>query len=120
MTVMPASTSAKTPALGTGAKLIERINEPMRTTDKMPPRLSTEPVVSLMCAGTSRIAITIATAASGNVMRKTEPHQKCCSSAPAHNGPSAAIAPPVPDHKAIDFVRLLPDHSAVIKASVVG
>ena len=41
-------------------------------------------------------------------------------SAPATSGPSAAIAPPSADQSAIDFVRPGPDHSAVIRASVVG
>ena len=30
------------------------------------------------------------------------------------------MAPPSPDHNAIDFVRPGPDHSAVMSASVVG
>jgi hypothetical protein len=30
------------------------------------------------------------------------------------------MAPPVPDHNAIDRVRPGPDHNAVISASVVG
>ena len=42
------------------------------------------------------------------------------SSAPETSGPSAAIAPPMADHSAIDFVRPGPDQSAVISASVVG
>ena len=65
-------------------------------------------------------AMTRATAASGRVTRKTEPHQKCSSSAPATSGPSAATPPPIADQRAIDFVRPGPDQSAVISASVVG
>ena len=61
-----------------------------------------------------------ATTASGSVSRKTEPHAKCLSRAPESSGPSEEIAPPMPDHSAIDFVRPGPDHSAVISASVVG
>ena len=53
-------------------------------------------------------------------MRKTEPHQKCSSSAPAVSGPSEEIAPPRADQSAIDFVRAGPDQRAVISASVVG
>ena len=53
-------------------------------------------------------AITIATTASGSVSRNTEPHQKCSSRSPAPSGPSAAIAPPMPDQSAIDFVRRRP------------
>ena len=36
------------------------------------------------------------------------------------SGPSAAIAPPMPDQSAIAFVRPGPDQSAVMRASVVG
>ena len=75
---------------------------------------------SLTCAGTNIQAITSATTASGSVIRKTEPHQKCSSSQPATSGPSEAIAPPRADHSAIDLVRPGPDHRAVISASVVG
>ena len=65
-------------------------------------------------------AIGNATTASGSVTRNTDPHQNFSSSAPTTSGPSAAIAPPIADHSAIDFVRPGPDHSAVISASVVG
>ena len=64
--------------------------------------------------------MTSATPASGSVIRKTEPHQNSSSSAPAASGPRAAIAPPIADQSAIDFVRACPDQSAVISASVVG
>ena len=86
----------------------------------MPPRLSTGSVVSLTWPGTSQTASTTATAASGNVTRNTDPHQKCSSRKPDNNGPRAEIAPPMPDHKAIERVRPDPDHNAVIRASVVG
>ena len=62
----------------------------------------------------------MATTASGSVSRNTEPQEKCWSRKPAHRGPSALIAAPSPDHSAIAFVRLGPDQSAVISASVVG
>ena len=90
------------------------------STDSTPPRLSTGSVSSFTCAGTSTTAMNSARAASGSVTRNTEPHQKCSSSAPAINGPSDAIAPPVADHNTIARVRGWPDHSAVISASVVG
>ena len=90
------------------------------TTEMIPPRLSTGSVASLMCAGTNTTAITRATTASGNVSKKTDPHQKCSSMVPAASGPSAEMAPPKADHSAIDRVRAGPDHSAVINASVVG
>ena len=86
----------------------------------MPPRLSTGSLVSFTWLGTRRIASTSAIAASGSVTRNTEPHQKCCSIAPATSGPSAERAPPTADHNAMDRVRAGPDHSAVINASVVG
>ena len=66
------------------------------------------------------MASTSASTASGSVTRKTEPHQKCSSSAPDTSGPSAEIAPPIADQSAIDRVRAGPDHSAVMSASVVG
>ena len=53
-------------------------------------------------------------------MKKTEPQWNCRSSAPESSGPSEEIAPPMPDHSAIERVRAGPDHSAVISASVVG
>jgi hypothetical protein len=100
--------------------LIERISAATSRTDRMPPRLSTDSVVSLTWLGTNRQANRSATTASGTVMTKTDPHQKCSSSAPDARGPSAAMAPPRPDQSAIDFVRAGPDHRAVIRASVVG
>ncbi len=40
---------------------------------------------------------------------------------PEQSGPSAAIAPPIPDHSAIERVRPSPGGQiAVISASVVG
>jgi hypothetical protein len=107
-------------SLGTGAKLIERTSDATRTTERMPPRLSTGSVVSLTWLGTKATAISRATPASGRVIKNTDPHQKWSSSAPAASGPSAAMAPPMPDHSAIDRVRAGPDHRAVISASVVG
>ena len=112
--------STSVPLFGTGAKLIASTSAATSTTDRMPPRLSTGSVASLTWAGPRSIAITSATTASGRVIRKTEPHQKCSSSKPDSSGPSAEIAPPSADHRAIDFVRAGPDHSAVISASVVG
>ncbi len=53
-------------------------------------------------------------------MKNTDPQSNWVSRAPESSGPSAAIAPPMPDHSAIDFVRAGPDHSAVISARVVG
>jgi hypothetical protein len=61
-----------------------------------------------------------ATTASGSVTMKTEPQSNPVRSAPERSGPSAAIAPPSADQSAMDFVRAGPDHSAVIRASVVG
>src|SRR3954470_12462421 len=111
---------ASVPLSGTGAKLIARISVATSTTDSTPPGLSTGSVVSLTCAGTSFQAIGKATTTSGNVMRNTEPHSKCSSSAPETSGPSDAIAPPSADHSAIAFVRPGPVHNAAISASVVG
>ena len=49
-------------------------------------------------------ARTRATAARGSVIRKTDPHHQRSRKTPESSGPSEAIAPPVPDHKAIAFV----------------
>ena len=117
---MAASPATNAPSLGTGAKLMASTRLATRTIDRIPPRLSTGSVVSLTWLGTSTRAITKATTASGSVIRNTEPHQNSSSSAPAVSGPSADTPPPRADHRAIDFVRAGPDHSAVIKASVVG
>ena len=119
-TAIAARPSTSDPLFGTGAKLIARMSPPTISADRIPPRLSTGSVSSLTWAGTRATAITNATAASGSVTRNTEPHQKCSRSAPAINGPSEAIAPPVADHSAMARVRAWPDHSAVISASVVG
>ena len=35
-------------------------------------------------------------------------------------GPRAVMAPPIPDHRAMALIRAGPDHSAVIRARVVG
>ena len=107
--------------LGTGAKLMARIRVPTRTADRMPPRLSTGSSVSLTWAGTKRHAMNSATAARGNVTRKTEPHSNRSSRNPETSGPRAAIAPPSADQSAIDRVRPGPGaQSAVMRASVVG
>jgi hypothetical protein len=82
--------------------------------------LSTGSIDSLTWLGTNLNAMTSATTASGNDSKKTEPQVERSSSSPDSNGPSEAIAPPRPDHSAIDLVRPGPDHSAVIRASVVG
>ena len=112
--------TATVPASGTAAKLIASTNADTMTTDMIPPRLSTGSVASLTWAGTNTTAMASATAASGKVIRKTEPHQKCSSKMPEASGPSAEIAPPRADHNAIDRVRPGPDHRAVINARVVG
>src|SRR5512143_739078 len=117
ITVRP---STSVPAFGTAAKLIASTSAAIRTTDKTPPKLSTASVVSLTWAGTYVRAMYRATTASGRVSRNTEPHQKCCNRNPDDNGPSDEIAPPIPDHSAIDRVRPGPDHRAVINARVVG
>ena len=70
--------------------------------------------------GTFFQAMYNASSASGMVIRKTEPQLKYWSSSPARTGPSMAVPPPSADHRAIDRVRAGPDHSAVIRASVVG
>jgi len=44
-------------------------------------------------------------AANGTVNTNTEPHQKYSSKTPATSGPSAAMALPIPDHRAMDRVR---------------
>ncbi len=105
---------------GTGAKLIASTSEATITIESTPPELSTGSVPSLMWLGIRRTASTSATTASGSVSRKTEPHEWCSSSAPDSTGPRAEMAPPMPDHSAIERVRPGPDQSAVISASVVG
>ena len=70
-----ASPNAAAPALGTAAKLIASTSAEIITTDRSPPRLSTGSVDSFTCAGTILTASTSATAASGKVIRNTEPHQ---------------------------------------------
>ena len=117
---MAARPRTSAPLFGTGAKLMASTTLATSTIDRMPPRLSTGSVVSFTWAGTSTTASTKATTANGSVIRKTDPHQKCSSSAPAVSGPSAEMAPPRADHRAIDLVRAGPAHSAVMRARVVG
>ena len=119
-TAMAPRPIASAPSFGTGAKLMARTRLAIATTERMPPRLSTGSVVSLTFPGTNDSAITKATTARGNVMRNTDPHQKCSKRAPATSGPSAEMPPPNADQSAMDFVRAGPDHNAVISASVVG
>ncbi len=66
--------SARALAFGMGAKLMARTSAAISTTETIPPKLSTGSEVSLTCPGTNRSANTIATAASGSVIRNTEPH----------------------------------------------
>ncbi len=70
---MQPSTIAAVWAFCTGAKLIARISAATRMSDRMPPRLSTGSVLSLTCAGTKIHDSTIATTASGTVIKKTDP-----------------------------------------------
>ncbi len=120
ITAITNSTSAVVSMPFTGQKLIARISVPTRTTETMPPRLSTGSVVSFTWLGTNHTAIASAITASGIVTRKTDPQSKCSSRIPLTSGPSAAKPPPIADQSAIDFVRARPDHSAVMSASVVG
>src|SRR5215469_10640228 len=105
---------------GTGAKLMARISPVTSTADKIPPRLSTGAVDSLTWAGTYKMTMTRAIAANGTVNTKTEPHQKYSSKTPETSGPSAAMALPTPDHRAMARVRAGPAHNAVTRARVVG
>ncbi len=111
---------ARAPSFGTGAKLMPSTSPPTSTTERIPPRLSTGSVVSLTWLGTKTSAMISATPTSGNVTRKTDPHQKYSRRPPAISGPSAAMPPPIADQSAIDFVRAGPDHRAAMSASVVG
>src|SRR5271166_3173519 len=117
---MAMSPSASSLASGAGAKLIASTSADTNRIDRTPPRLSTGSVVSLTWLGTKASTIARATAARGNVIRKTEPHQQCCRSQPEISGPNEHMAPPMPDHRAMDFVRVGPDHNAVMNARVVG
>jgi len=51
---------------------------------------------------------------------KTEPQSLNNNKNPEIIGPMAAIAAPIPDHKAIALVLSLPDQMAAISARVVG
>ena len=64
--------------------------------------------------------MTSATTASGNVTRNTELQSNRSRRKPETTGPSAAMAPPSADHNAMDRVRAGPDHSAAMRARVVG
>ena len=110
---MAVSPRTSAPALGTAAKVVASTSAATSTTDRIPPKSSTGSVASFTWLGTRRLAITTATTASGSVIRKTEPHQNRSSRKPAASGPRAEIAPPMPDHSAIDLVRAGPDHRAV-------
>ncbi len=120
-TAMRARPTTSVPMFGTGAKLIARINVPTSSADRMPPRLSTGSTVSLTWAGTNLHAMYSARTASGSVTRKTDPQSNDSSRKPDTSGPSAAIAPPRADQRAMACVRAGPGaQRAVISASVVG
>ena len=105
--------------LGTAAKLIASTSAATSSTESIPPRLSTGSVVSLTWLGTKR---------SGQKRDDRERERDQEHRAPAEvleqrareqraeRGDCASE----PDQSAIDFVRAGPDHSAVIRASVVG
>ena len=61
--------------LATGAKLMERMNAPTITSDRIPPRLSTGSVVSLTCGGTNSRAMMKAITAIGTTTMNTELHE---------------------------------------------
>lgn len=119
-TPIAASPSASAPPEGTLARLIARMSAPTSTAARMPPRLSTGSVDSFAWAGTKITTSGIAMMISGIVMRNDAPHHRYSTMAPASSGPIAETAPPIADHSAMALVRAAPDHSAVIKASVVG
>ncbi len=64
--------------------------------------------------------ISKATNARGKVIKNTEPQSLKLNRYPEIMGPRAAMAAPIPDHRAMALVRFCPDHRAVIRASVVG
>ena len=117
---MTASTVVAVDRFGSGANVIAATTAPIITADSTPPRWSTGSVPSPTWLGSRRNARTRATRASGTVTRKGEPHQNLSRNSPDTSGPSAAIAPPRADQRAMDRVRFWPDHSAVMRASVVG
>ena len=82
--------------------------------------MSTGSVVSFTPDGTNQAAPTTASTARGRVMRNTDPHHQCSSTAPAVSGPIAAMAPPMPDQRAMARVRPGPDQRAAMSARVVG
>src|SRR4051812_43080701 len=119
-TATRASPTASVPLFGTGAKLIARMRAATRTTDRMPPGLSTGSGASLTWAGANMAAIGQATTTRGRGIRKTDPQSKCSSNAPATSGPSDPLAPPSADQAAFDFGGPGPAHRAALSASVVG
>ena len=98
------SPSASVPLSGTGAKLIASTSAATSTIDRMPPRLSTGSVVSLTWLGTSRIA---STSGDRRERQRDQEHRApgvvLEQRARRAAGPSAEIAPPMPDHSAIDL-----------------
>ena len=118
----PSSPSTSVPLFGTGAKLIATISAATSSTRKNAAEV-VDGIGRLVHIGSARqrTASTSATAASGNVIRKTDPHQKCSSSqARRTRGRARKSHRRAPTESAIDFVRPGPDQSAVIRASVVG
>ena len=118
---MPSSATARSRSLGTGTKLIPRMNAPTTTTDRMPPTLSTASVDSWMCAGMLRMIRIRAITASGSTTRKTDGQSKTSRSKPASKGPETEIAPPTAAHRAMARVRPGPGaQRAAMRDSVVG
>ena len=97
-----------------------RISDPTSTSERIPPRLSTDSFDSLTCAGTNFSAMKKATTATGITTKKMEFQAKRVSSSPESSGPQALMAPPTAAHSAIDLVLAGPVHRAAISARQVG
>ena len=113
-------TSARRPSFGTGAKLMPRIDRPDEHRRQDPAQ-----VVDLL----GRLVDVRRHEADGHDQRDDGEWEgdeedgaplECSRRNPDTSGPNDAIAPPSADHRAIDRVRPGPDHSAAMRASVVG
>jgi hypothetical protein len=75
--------------------------------DSADPVRSGRSALAFLESGTSQMAHATPMAATGTLIRKTDPHQKRVSSRPPTMGPSAPPAAPAPAHRAIARCRWL-------------
>ena len=89
----------------TGPSMTAHTSTPMPAIEAKVPTGSKRLIVVSREVGTTRATAIRATAITGTLMNRTDPHQKCSSSQPPVTGPRATAAPAVAAHTAIAAAR---------------